>query len=100
MESLRTSYDNIFFNQDRICKLIDDYNQFSRLKLEALGELIQGYVICRGRNIPGTSPMSISIIINKTYEPRVLESVLNELAEKELPAAIQNHNGKAYISLY
>lgn len=101
MESLITTYDNIFFNKERICKLIDNYNQSSSLdKLEALGELINGYIIYRGQNFPDTSPMSIPIFIKKLVSPRLLESVINELAGDQCPVSIQNAKGNTYISLY
>lgn len=100
MESLTTTYDNIFFNQDRLCKLIDDYNQSSKEKLEALGELIKGYIIYRGRNMPGTSPISIFIFFQKTFERGIVEEVLTELTGKKSPGIIQTSRGCTYISLY
>ena len=100
MESLTTTYDNIFLNQDRLCKLIDDYNQSSKEKLEVLGELIKGYIIYRGRNMPNTSPMSIFIFFRKTFEHGIVEEVLTELSGQKCPGIVQTSDGCTYISLY
>jgi len=100
MESLTTTYDNIFFNQERVCKLIDDYNQSSKEKLEVLGELIKGYIIYRGRNMPNTSPMSIFIFFKKTFKPGLVEDVLSELVGQKNPGIVQTARGCTYISLY
>lgn len=100
MKSLMTTYDDIFLTNPRICNLIDDYNQSSKEKLQALGELVKGYIIYRGRNIPKTSPMSMLIHIPKAFSPTLLQEIIDELAGEKVPAVIQIANGCTYISLY
>lgn len=106
MVSLITKYDHIFFNESRISKLIDDYSQTSKYdetikeKLDALGVLIYGYIVSRGYNMPNASPMSMFIIIPKELEPRLVQSVINDLVGEKHTAVISNSEGNTYISLY
>lgn len=100
MESLITKYDHIFFNESRISKLIDDYNQTSKEKLDVLGNLINCYIMSRDYNKPNTSPMSIFIIVPKEFERNLVQTVINDLAGKQNTANIQNVKGNTYISLY
>lgn len=100
MESLITKYDHIFFNEARISKLIDDYNQTSKEKLDALGILINSYIVSRGYNMPNASPMSMFIIIPKELEPNLVQTIINDLAGRKHTAVIQNSKGNTYISLY
>ncbi len=100
MESLITLYDRIFFNESRLSELIDDYTETSEEKRDALGMLINCYIVCRGRNIPDTSPMSMLVVMPQEFDPHLLECILNDLAGGKCPASIQSCKGKSYISLY
>ena len=102
MESLITKYDHIFFNESRISELIDNYTKTSKEKLDALGILINRYIICRGRNVPGSSPMSMLITIGKEFEPNLLRNIITELAgeEERRSIVVQSAHGFTYISLY
>lgn len=100
MESLREHYDHIFFNESRISQLIDDYSETSKEKLDVLGTVINHYIVCRGKNVPGTSPMSMFIVISKFVKSALIKDVINDLAEEECPVVVQNSKGYTYISLY
>lgn len=100
MVSLITEYDHIFFNESRISKLIDDYNQTSMEKLDVLGMLIHGYIVSRGYNTPYASPMSMLIIIPKELEPRLVKTVIDDLVGKQRTVVAQSTRGNTYISLY
>lgn len=105
MASLIETYDNVFFNQPRLCNLIDDINQLDyekkKEKLEALGELINGYIRYRGCNFPNCSPMSISIFLEKSFKAGVLEDIIHELSgEERHPVLIQYVHDKTFITLY
>lgn len=100
MTSLITKYDHIFFNESRISKLIDDYTETSKEKLDALGILINRYIICRGKNMPDSSPMVMFITIAKEFKPIFLKDIITELAGEECPVLIQTVRGYTYISLY
>lgn len=101
MTSLVETYDNIFFNQPRLCNLIDDFNESnSKEKLEALGELINGYIQYRGRNFPDTSPMSIFIVLEKSFQTGLLKDIIDELSgEERHPVLIQYVHDQTFITL-